>query len=47
MRPSEAVNVVEQAIQKRDRRVMQRIMKTGEQPPDWVGKDLQLGSQGS
>ncbi len=47
MRPSEAISKVEQAIRERDHRVMQRIMKTGEQPPDWVGKDLPLESQGS
>jgi hypothetical protein len=47
MRPSEAISEVERAIQKRNRRLIQRIMKTGEQLPDWVGKDLQLESQGS
>jgi hypothetical protein len=47
MSPSEAVSEVEQAIQKRDHHVMLRIMKTGEEPPDWVSRDLQTSSQGS
>ena len=40
MRPLEAVSEVKQAIQKRDHRVMLETMRTGEQLPDWVGRDL-------
>lgn len=40
MSDSEAVNKVKEAIKKRDDRATRRASKSGEELPDWVGKDL-------